>query len=316
MGKTISFSFLTATKQKEIAHLQSSSIFKQINTITSLQKESTYHRIKEQGTPFYKKLQQIQQYWTIQQYDKSLPSPEAFRIAKTNAFDIEYRDVCLTIPSPVLVKIMAWLATKIIFHSKEVLAIVLCISKIQGNLIIKSFLLHIDCKTAKEIFQEHIQDLVAQQIFERWQTLLPAFNLEIEFIQGFQNVLPDFLTREFLQETSDTNNSVQEQKMSSSKNKNKKDKGKAIQKAEDYQLQIPVQNQFTPLTQTQFLPLSYKTAVTNPNSSSSTNDYMIRFIEHILLTSCKPPPPTNIIPSITQKTFGPHQFSTDDLRKS
>ena len=33
-----------------------------------------------------------------------------------------------------------------------------------------------------------------------------------------------------------------------SKQPNKKDKGKAVQKAEDYQLQIPVQNQFTPLT--------------------------------------------------------------------
>jgi len=30
MGKTISFNFLTAAKQKEIAHLQSSSIYKQI----------------------------------------------------------------------------------------------------------------------------------------------------------------------------------------------------------------------------------------------------------------------------------------------
>jgi len=79
--------------------------------------------------------------------------------------------------------------------------------------------------------------------------------------------------------------------MSSSKNKNKKDKGKAIQTAEDYQLQVPVQNQFTPLTQNQFPPLPYKTVVTNPSPSSSTNDYMTRFIEHILLTSCKPLPP-------------------------
>ena len=165
-------------------------------------------------------------------------------------------------------------------------------------------------QNSKRIFQEHIQDLVAQQIFERWQILLPNFNFEIEFIQGFQKVLPKFLTREFMRGKSDTNISVQEQKMSSSKNKNKKDKGKAIQKAEDYQLQIPVQNQFTPLTQTQFPPLPYKTAVTNPNSSSSTNDYIIRHTEHLLLTSCKPPPPTKIIPSITQKTFGPHQFST------
>jgi len=101
-----------------------------------------------------------------------------------------------------------------------------------------------------------------------------------------------------------------------SKQPNKKDKGKAVQKVEDYQLQIPVQNQFAPLTQTQFPPLPYKTAVTNPTSSSSTNDYIIRFTEHLLLTSCKSPPPTNIISSIIQKTFGPHHFATDDLRKS
>jgi len=30
-----------------------------------------------------------------------------------------------------------------------------------------------------------------------------------------------------------------------SKQPNRKDKGKAVQKAEDYQLQIPVQNQFS-----------------------------------------------------------------------
>ena len=54
MGKTISFRFLTAAKQKAIAHLQSSSIYKQINTIqikqnllTSLQEEVSYLRIEE-----------------------------------------------------------------------------------------------------------------------------------------------------------------------------------------------------------------------------------------------------------------------------
>ena len=86
-----------------------------------------------------------------------------------------------------------------------------------------------------------------------------------------------------------------------SKQPNKKNKGKAVQKAEDYQLQILVQNQFTPLTN--FPPLPYKHAVTNPSSSNSTNDYVIRFTEYLLLTSCKPPPPTNIISSIVQKTF-------------
>ena len=96
-----------------------------------------------------------------------------------------------------------------------------------------------------------------------------------------------------------------------SKQPNRKDKGKAAQKAEDYQLQIPVQNQFTPLT---FPPLPHKNAVTNPSSSSSTNDYVIRFTEHLLVTSCKPPLPTNIISSIVQKTFGTNHFATDNLR--
>jgi len=103
--------------------------------------------------------------------------------------------------------------------------------------------------------------------------------------------------------------------MSSSK-PTKKDKGEAIQRAEDYQLQIPTQNQFTPLAQTNFPPLPYKTAITNPSSSNTTDAYMIRFTEHLLLTSCKPPPPTNIISNIVQKTFGPNHFATDDLRKS
>ena len=51
--------------------------------------------------------------------------------------------------------------------------------------------------------------------------------------------------------------------------------------------------------------ITIKIAVTNPASSSSTNDYMIRFTEHLLLTSCKPPPPTNIISSIIQKLSVP-----------
>ena len=97
---------------------------------------------------------------------------------------------------------------------------------------------------------------------------------------------------------------------------NKKDKGKAVQRAEDYQLQIPTQNQFTPLTQTQFPPLPYKTVVTNPSPSNPADAYVIRFTEYLLLTSCKPPPPTNIISTIVQKTFGTKHFATDDLRKT
>jgi len=55
MGKAHIFYFLSAAKQKEVANLQSSSIYKQINTlqikqnlIRSLQEEFSYLRIEEQ----------------------------------------------------------------------------------------------------------------------------------------------------------------------------------------------------------------------------------------------------------------------------
>ena len=76
---------------------------------------------------------------------------------------------------------------------------------------------------------------------------------------------------------------------------------------------MPTQKQFLPLTN--FPPLPYKSAVTN-HSSSNSDAYVIRFTEHLLLTSCKPPPPTNIISSIVQKTYGTKHYATDDLRKT
>jgi len=95
---------------------------------------------------------------------------------------------------------------------KEILAIVLCVSKFQDDLYIKKFLLRIDCKSAEEVLQKDVQNLVSKQIFARWQAILSAFDFEIEFIKGSNNSLPDFLTREFLQGKSDTNVSLQEQK--------------------------------------------------------------------------------------------------------
>jgi len=103
--------------------------------------------------------------------------------------------------------------------------------------------------------------------------------------------------------------------MSSSKRSGEKHKGKAVQKAADYQLQVPTKNQFLPLAN--FPPLPYKTVVTNPAPSSNPNDaYIVRHVEHLLLTSCKTLPPTNVIPSIIQKTYGSSHFAIDDLRRT
>jgi len=72
---------------------------------------------------------------------------------------------------------------------EEILAIVLCISKFQDDLFIKNFLLRIDCKSAKEILQKDIQNLVSKQIFAHWQAIYPLsilkLNLSKELITLF-----------------------------------------------------------------------------------------------------------------------------------
>jgi len=103
---------------------------------------------------------------------------------------------------------MAWSKQKYSTIKKEILAIVLCISKFQDDLFVKIFLLRIDCKSAKEILQKDVENLVSKQIFVQWQAILSTFDFEIEFIKGIQNSLPDFLTREFLQGKSDINISL------------------------------------------------------------------------------------------------------------
>ena len=103
---------------------------------------------------------------------------------------------------------MAWSKKKYSTIKKEILAIVLCISKFQDDLFVKIFLLRIDCKSAKEILQKDVENLVSKQIFVQWQAILSTFDFEIEFIKGIQNSLPDFLTREFLQGKSDINISL------------------------------------------------------------------------------------------------------------
>ena len=81
---------------------------------------------------------------------------------------------------------------------KEILAIVLCIQKFQEYVFNKKFLLCVDCKSAKEILQKDVQNIVSKQIFSKWQAILSVFDFEIEFTKGDSNFLPDFLSREFL----------------------------------------------------------------------------------------------------------------------
>jgi hypothetical protein len=82
---------------------------------------------------------------------------------------------------------------------KEILSVVLCITKFQSNLLNQKFLLRIDCKSAKYILKKDAENIASKQMFARWQAILSAFDFNIEYIKGSENSIPDFLTREFLQ---------------------------------------------------------------------------------------------------------------------
>ena len=60
-------------------------------------------------------------------------------------------------------------------------------------------MIRIDCKFAKHVLEKDVQNIASKQIFARWQAILSIFNFDIEYIQGTQNSIPDFLTCEFLQ---------------------------------------------------------------------------------------------------------------------
>ena len=55
-----------------------------------------------------------------------------------------------------------------------------------------------DCKSAKEVLQKDVQNLVSKKSFAIWQAILSAFDFDIEYIKGETNFIPDFLTHEFL----------------------------------------------------------------------------------------------------------------------
>ncbi|KAG5037703.1 hypothetical protein JHK82_018514 [Glycine max] len=78
---------------------------------------------------------------------------------------------------------------------KEVLAIVLCISKLQSDLLNQKFLIRVDCKSAKDILQKDVKNLASKQIFARCQAILSVFDFEIEYIKSTSNSLPDYLAK-------------------------------------------------------------------------------------------------------------------------
>jgi hypothetical protein len=69
---------------------------------------------------------------------------------------------------------------------KEILSIVLCISKFQDDLLNQKFLIRVDCMSAKHVLEKDVQNIASKQIFARWQAILSIFDFDIEYIKGSQ----------------------------------------------------------------------------------------------------------------------------------
>jgi hypothetical protein len=136
-----------------------------------------------------------------------IPTIESFKIVETDASDIGYggilkQQVHSNQPEQIVrFHSGVWNSAQKNYSTikKEILSIVLCISKFQDDLLNKKFLIRVDCMSANHVLKKDVQNIASKQIFARWQAILSIFDFDIEYIKGSQNSIPDFLTREFLQ---------------------------------------------------------------------------------------------------------------------
>ena len=136
-----------------------------------------------------------------------IPTVSAFKIVETDASDISYGGILKQRISLESLKQIVrfysgiWNNAQLNYSTikKEILSIVLCISKFQSDLLNQNFLLRIDCKSAKYVIEKDVENIASKHIFARWQAILSVFDFDIEYIKGSQNAILDFLTREFLQ---------------------------------------------------------------------------------------------------------------------
>ena len=143
-----------------------------------------------------------------------IPSNIAFKFVKTDASEIGFGGILKQCVSPgsseqiVRFHSGSWNSAQSNYNTikKDILSVVLCITKFQSDLLNQKFLLRIDCKFAKYILKKDVENIASKQIFTRWQAILSAFDFVIEYIKGSHNFILNFLTHEFLQ----NNNGTQE----------------------------------------------------------------------------------------------------------
>ena len=146
-----------------------------------------YQNLRQQCKPLFDRLRTNPPPWTpthtsvvqeIKKYVKTLPclkipSVNSFKIVQTDASNIGYGGILLQCVSPnspeqiVCFHSGIWTPTQLNYSTikKEILSIVLCISKFQSDLLNKIFLIRIDCKSAKHVLEKDVQNIASKHIF-------------------------------------------------------------------------------------------------------------------------------------------------------
>ena len=146
-----------------------------------------FPHLKQLCAPLYRRLRKNPKPWshehtTIVRQIKArikslpclhLPNPSASMIVETDVSDIGYGGILKQKISPQdpeqLVRYQSglWIGAQTNYSTikKEILAIVLYVTKFQDDLYFKRFLTRMDCKSAKEILQKDVKNLVLKQIF-------------------------------------------------------------------------------------------------------------------------------------------------------
>ena len=158
--------------------------------LRSLNYVSEYYKdLRKICCPLFQRLQKNPPPWTdihtqiVRQIKKhvktlpclGLPSPDSFKIVETDASELGYGGILkqkiLESSQEQIVRFYSsvWNAAQQNYSTikKEILSIVLCISKFQDDLLNQKFLVRVDCKSAKDVLFKDVENIASKQIFAR-----------------------------------------------------------------------------------------------------------------------------------------------------
>ena len=147
-----------------------------------------FHNLRKICRPLFERLQNNPSPWTdthiqiVRQIKKhvktlpclGLPSPGSFKIVETDVSELGYGSILKQkVPESNQEQIVrfhlgVWSVAYQNYSTikKEILSIVLCISKFQDDLLNKNFLVRVDCKSAKDVLFKDVENLASKELLK------------------------------------------------------------------------------------------------------------------------------------------------------